>query len=704
MTHDQLAYFLRRVEQAVETGIRRGLTTPRQYRHIAPVRSNQFLPFPTIRPEGRRLKLCFVSREYPPQSMGGIGRFTSDLAIGCARIGHEVHVITHSQDQMHTVDFEDGVWMHRLPGMAPKTEPLTSMQLSCNYLHCANVYHELEHIHNNRGLDLVSAPIWLCEGVIASLDDRWPTVLSLVTTLKTIQGMGGTTGDNVHTNQMIALEKATMQSSGYIHAVSRAMGKKCRDEAGSHSAMEFMVPLGTNDVRDQYQRLRPQDGKVSILFVGRLEPRKGVDVLLDAVYQVLPEFANAELVLAGRDNTPGGMENYESRWKKHLALNPQHNGRVTFTGEISEDDLQQHYADCDVLVLPSRYESFGLVLTEAMMHGKPVIAASAGGMVEIVEPEVNGYLFETDNANSLADALRKLLSSAERREQFGIRSRAIYEHKFSTEIMVRTMIAAHQKIVDHHRQSKPKPGTMASRLATLIHEVSSVPMETAKQAVQSLLVPKFGNQYTDYAGELTELWSKNDDEFVRGLYHLFLGRPADGVGLKEYLGQLSNGVPRIQVVEFLLFSEEARIRKTGTDWLAGFVTPATTGVFVAPVAAIPSLSLKGKILRVPGVGKGLRLLKHLAKLPITVRNISTQTQHVNAIVSDLHSRLSDGDVASTMQRLEAMQKQLAEELLAMRNRSSNTDRQLRWQLNTQSAKIEQLLAEIARMRGTSAAA
>ena len=131
------------------------------------------------------------------------------------------------------------------------------------------------------------------------------------------------------------------------------------------------------DVGDQYPRTRTDDGKVRILFVGRIEARKGVDLLLEAAYRVLPEFPDAELVLVGRHN-PAGGENCLARFAEVTAADADLKARITFAGELSDDDLMRAYADCDVFVLPSRYESFGLVLTEAMMFGKPVVAARAG--------------------------------------------------------------------------------------------------------------------------------------------------------------------------------------------------------------------------------------------------------------------------------------------------------------------------------------
>ncbi|MGL4422055.1 MAG: glycosyltransferase, partial [Gemmataceae bacterium] len=212
MTDDQLSHYLRRTEQAMEFGVRQGLTQPRPIRNLPAPKTHEFLHFPLLNPATGRLKVCFVSREYPPDR-GGIGRFTTDLAEGYGKLGHEVHVVTHSKDG-HTVDFENGVWVHRLPDIGPKGDRFKHLPLAFNYTHAANVYHEVRRIHENcGGLDLVSAPIWLCEGAICALDSRWPTVLTLHTTMKTIAAMGGTNSDPAHVRDLIALEAATVQQS-----------------------------------------------------------------------------------------------------------------------------------------------------------------------------------------------------------------------------------------------------------------------------------------------------------------------------------------------------------------------------------------------------------------------------------------------------------------------------------------------------------
>src|SRR5262249_56588207 len=101
--------------------------------------------------------------------------------------------------------------------------------------------------------------------------------------------------------------------------------------------------------------------------------------------------------------------------------NPALAGRVTFAGLVSEERLYRLYATADVVCLPSRYESFGLVLVEGMMFGKPVVGCAVGGMCEIVEPGDNGLLAVPGDAASLAECLERLIESEALRREFGRR-------------------------------------------------------------------------------------------------------------------------------------------------------------------------------------------------------------------------------------------------------------------------------------------
>jgi glycosyltransferase involved in cell wall biosynthesis len=148
------------------------------------------------------------------------------------------------------------------------------------------------------------------------------------------------------------------------------------------------VPRGAPDTK----RRRPHR-PVRFLFVGQLIPRKGLAELLDAFSQ-LPE---GELYVAGDGEL------------RPLADRAVESGRVTYVGQVDRTALQRLYADSDVLVLPSRYEVWGLVINEALEHGLPVIATEAVGAVDdLVLNHVNGYVTRTGDVDELRDAMARI--------------------------------------------------------------------------------------------------------------------------------------------------------------------------------------------------------------------------------------------------------------------------------------------------------
>jgi len=455
-TLEQRDAYMKHVDRGIRLGLERGLNSTRHFRAIPPADEAKFLPYPTLRPRQKRLTICFLSQEYPPDDFGGIGRYTSDLATGCAARGHDVHVITKSPDR-NRVDFEDGVWMHRLePGNRAPAE-CKGLPLTPNLEVVSAVYNEVCRTHERSKIDVVVGPLWLCEGLLSSLDDRFPTVLTLMTSLKTIASMHPSWDKVAHTQQLIALENAMARTAKHVHAISGAILEKVRKDYAVGSVNAVVAPLGIRDRSGEFQRRRANDGKIRVLFVGRMERRKGVDLLLTAAVKILKDHANVEFFLAGKDtpNTETG-KTYREAFIQEYAGESEILRRVQFAGAVTETELYQHYADADIFCLPSRYESFGLVLLEAMMFGKPVIGCAIGGMQEIVEVGSTGYLAEPDDVASLEKCIRRLIEQDAERQQFGERSRALFVDKFSSDIMVENALEFYRAV------AATQEGAMAS--------------------------------------------------------------------------------------------------------------------------------------------------------------------------------------------------------------------------------------------------
>ena len=141
-------------------------------------------------------------------------------------------------------------------------------------------------------------------------------------------------------------------------------------------------------------------------FNGTLAPHKGCDTLIRAFKNLPPEL-DATLTIHGN------LERFKP-FVKELRRLAGEDERITFAGAFSREKVGQVLSEIDVLVVPSRwYENSPVVIYEAFAAGTPVIATDLGGMSEVVEPEVNGLLFELDNAGDLTRQLRRLAEEPE---------------------------------------------------------------------------------------------------------------------------------------------------------------------------------------------------------------------------------------------------------------------------------------------------
>ena len=174
-----------------------------------------------------------------------------------------------------------------------------------------------------------------------------------------------------------------------------------------------VIPCGVDvdrfrpvDAVEARGRLGLGDSKV-VLYVGRVEPLKGIDILLKAVAQLGQAESVKTLIVGGDSEGDREVERLKSL-ADELGISP----RVRFVGRVEQQELPAYYSAADVCVVPSYYESFGLVALESMACGTPVVASRVGGLPTIVKDGVTGYLVPWRCPEPFADRLDILLSSA----------------------------------------------------------------------------------------------------------------------------------------------------------------------------------------------------------------------------------------------------------------------------------------------------
>ncbi|MEJ7738330.1 MAG: glycosyltransferase family 4 protein [Chitinophagaceae bacterium] len=153
---------------------------------------------------------------------------------------------------------------------------------------------------------------------------------------------------------------------------------------------------------------------LTVLYTGRFVDRKGIRELISAIPQVLSQFPEATFVLAGGY---GGAAEIQKEWLAD-ALGP-FKDRIIFTGWLTPDEVNKWYERADILVIPSWYEPFGMVVLEGMLYGLPIVATNVGGPAEILVHNVSALLIPPKNVDALKKSILDLLRDAALRKRLG---------------------------------------------------------------------------------------------------------------------------------------------------------------------------------------------------------------------------------------------------------------------------------------------
>ncbi len=527
---EQIDSYIEQVHRGISEGLTLGLAASRKSVEVGEP-EGEFRPFPTVAGEHSR-RYCFVSGEYPPD-VGGVGRFTSDTARGLAAEGHEVHVVTRT-DTAHRIDVERGVWVHRVPIQDRYIPELENSPLRFNLEHCAALYHEVDRLHRRRPVDLVSAPIWNCEGLMPSLDQRFPTVTTLVTTIEKVLEILPSWQEKEHIRALAKLEVETLRRAPFVHANSTATERSAltRTEGTVH-----LAHFGLDDPSlGVVPASRAEEGTVELLFVGRLERRKGIDLLLETLPELLDSWPELRVRIIGRDTPSTEMDaTYREAFLLQHADRPSVLSRVEFAGELTDEEVRSAYAGCDIFCAPSRYESFGLVLLEAMSFSKPVVACDEGGMSDLVED--NGILVPIDNSAALSVALSELIGDADKREQMGRRGRELFEQTWQLDHAVARTDELYGLLADSWTPSDS--GVVPKDLAEVLVAAGVLNESEALAAAVTLLAPD--RSPADVIGGVVRLLLCSDAYFIHQVYLLSYGRDPFDWELEVQMGHLARG-------------------------------------------------------------------------------------------------------------------------------------------------------------------
>ena len=349
--------------------------------------------------------------ELGTKNTGGMSVYIRELARHLGVFGHRVDIYTKLNGSKHNqiIELYDDVRLIHLS--AGNNGYVHKLAL---YYYLSDFFRALERFKNQEGLnyDLIHSHYWLSGRLGSWVQDRWniPHIV-MFHTLGTVKNSAGLA--DREPDLRIATEKKLARTCQRILAPTDREKENLLKFCQPPAEKIGVVPCGVNldlfrpmDRADARQGLGFDEDESIVLYVGRFDPIKGIDRLLEAM-AYLKHLKRTRLVIIGGDD-PGTPE-YQNL--KRLSGKFGIEESVHFVGRVEQNQLTPYYNAADALVVPSYYESFGLVGLESLACGTPVVATRVGAMEDILVDGKTGYVVAGATPRGLANSIEKIIAN-----------------------------------------------------------------------------------------------------------------------------------------------------------------------------------------------------------------------------------------------------------------------------------------------------
>lgn len=412
------------------------------------------------------MNILYIPFEFPPFFMGGLGTYAFEMARRFARQGHSMTVFAKNPGDVITRDLYEGVEVHRpllvdavdlIPLIVPedvKRWPTPAQNYFAevfmyNILSASKAANQLVKA-DGRNFDLVVAHDWLSAiaGIMCKKSIKKPLIFHLhsveegrsggdgTATVRNLEKLGGRFADRIVTVSYAMRDQ--LVSLGYeenkIRVVHNGVDEKKYDPSrfSQEKIAEFRKKIGIGD-------------DPTILFVGRLTWVKGVDSLVRAMPMILKEVPKAKLVILGKGEEEGLIKSLV------IQLGIQDNVKLHLE-YVPEKERLLYYAATDIAAFPSKYEPFGIVCTEAMSMGKPVIVGGTGvsGFREQIThsgPNRSGAHVNPNDPNDIAKFAIEFLKDEKLCKEVGKNARNTVLEKFTLDKIAEETATVYKEVI-----------------------------------------------------------------------------------------------------------------------------------------------------------------------------------------------------------------------------------------------------------------
>jgi glycosyltransferase involved in cell wall biosynthesis len=401
------------------------------------------VPVTPARPRaaGNHLNIAVICREYPPETAhGGMATFSRHLAHGLAELGHRVVVIS----QGTPVASRDGHGSIDVLRIQPHLSGMASFEEHCRrgrltfaknvFGYSLGLYRQLLDIEKQWGaFDVLDLPDHAAEGLIPTLFWKGPKTVRLYSPWSVLHEMRANFYAEDDFEELRILEEAALRRAEVVTSPSRDLAARTRTFFGLPNDIPFVPnPLDT----EAFHPATRTDGPVRFGFAGRLEVRKGITTLFEAIPRVLAENADVRFRIMGKD-----VSSFRALYQPLLDAE-----RVEFLDPVPLTELPKFYQSVDVAVVPSHYDNSPYTCMEPMACGLPVIGTRAGGMPEYIAHGETGVILPMQNSAALAAAILRLAGDEASRTRMGAAARARMVSRYDYRAVARLM-------VEHYRDA-----------------------------------------------------------------------------------------------------------------------------------------------------------------------------------------------------------------------------------------------------------
>jgi D-inositol-3-phosphate glycosyltransferase len=367
-------------------------------------------------------------------------------------MGIQVDVFTRSQDEHVPHVLHDLGYGNRVVHIPAGPEvPLLKQELASHlpqFVEGVIAFSEQKEMH----YDLIHSHYWLSGLAARELKSRWNVpIVHMFHTLGMMKQRVARSPDEAEGEYRLTGEREVLRLADCIVAATPAELAQLQWLYHADVRKITIIPPGVDLSR--FYRIPSDEAKEFIgvqpceqvlLYVGRIEPLKGIDTLIEAIALMRKQHIVVCLSVIGGD-AEDGQENLDGELGRLQAMSKKHGLQdlIAFLGRRGQDTLPYYYSAAEAVVVPSQYESFGMVALEAMACGTPVVASQVGGLAFLVQDGMTGFTVPVDDPQALADCLIQLIQDEGLRARMG-RQAAAFAHDYRWEVIAGRILKVYE--------------------------------------------------------------------------------------------------------------------------------------------------------------------------------------------------------------------------------------------------------------------